>query len=1546
MALKFYLKSIVRPNYKFILCYIFTVCILNVGSLFASGLTTGNFKSKSNSAKVFATSPVVKAFYPASAGSGTTVTIVGTSFTGATAVQFGGTNALSYTVVNSSVIVAVVADGSSGSVSVTRGFTGSLAGFTYTKAPFITYPSALVYVINTTISNIIPSNTGGSIPTNTYGLVSTFAGNGTEGVTNGVGTAASFSLPFGIGIDPYGNFYVSDSFKISHSDPYNYVRKIAPDGTVSYYAGIGTPGNSNAYRTSASFDKAIGLAVDPFGDVYVGEVDNQQVRKIASDGTVTTLANNSSGIQDPSGLASDLNGNVYVADGSSNVIRKITYSGVVSTFAGSGSPGSTDGIGVKASFNHPYGLAIDQVGNLYVADAGNNLIRKISITDGAVSTFAGTGQPGHNDGNASSATFNYPIALVFDPLGNLYVGDYSNSRIRIISPTGVVSTLAGNGSYTAVNGIGTAASFDSPVGLTTDYKGNLYVTENQSNLVRKISITGYSISPALPAGMSFDPTTGTISGKPTTTLATTTYTVTAYNLAGSSTSTFTLEVLPKFIWTGGGGDNNWNTGKNWDVGSSPTDGSVVLFNNNKTNTVNIPAGTNINLNSLTVGGSKGTTTTLVEGSSKNTFTASNISVISNSALQFTSGILTFPNTYNTGSFTINNSTAQLDNLIIDTVGVSTFTNNSKITLRTYLNVNTTCKLSINSNSSLNLSYDDNYNIAYFENNGTVNSSASTFNFTYNVSEGYGAANEIDNYGTFNDVGSTFNLDGTNSQIINNSYSNFNCNGSTFNCDGGIYGYTGIYSLNSILNNGVFLALGTTQIILSGNGSNLLNYTPVEANTAYFVLGPKSSLDASGTNSAVQNVDSYIPESYYQGYFILNSDHDNSAFVHQSSSSNGFIGQYNVQRYFTGNNSLNYRGYRLVSSPVNITSETPATSYDALNYIDYRDLNQTYTPNYAGAIKYNGIATGGSGTGFTYKNTNPLLYLYNETYDPSNASTSFTASKYAGITSVYSYQTTEGYPSVDWVTTSKGAPVPSGNVQIPVGNGLGLYYVGPNTRSNLSSTVAPDSSIVTFYGYINQGNIDVYPWFAHTSNKLSYTTTAIKASVFFPGTNLVGNPYPATIDLRMVQQDNPNITNFAELDDVAPHGYVLYGWDGKIETTQGSSASRYIASGQGFFVTVKDEKQTLTFKEDQKVYNTSLLTAKSKPPGLLVNSGGSTINQNNKSLAINTPTINDLSSLHLKLTQDSLNFRETGIYFNKKWDDNFGNGDALDLDGLGLKIFLSSYTTDGARVGINTLNNYISGKKIKIYVKATLDGTYNLQISDITNIDQSLMNVYLVDNFKKDSVDLVANPVYSFSIVNADTTTYGANRFALSIQRKPYQLLSFNAAKSKNNITVNWQTKFEGDFTGFGLQKLNTISNKYITIDSLQSNGAGSYAFNDPSATTGENTYRLAQNNINGAVTYSTPVTIKYGLLSLPTTLGIFPNPVIDNVLFDFSGLVTNPSGTYTIQVYNSLGVLLLENTSNTNFLNTNLSSLRSGIYIVHIKNATGNIIGKSTFIKN
>ena len=178
------------------------------------------------------------------------------------------------------------------------------------------------------------------------------------------------------------------------------------------------------------------------------------------------------------------------------------------------------------------------------------------------------------------------------------------------------------------------------------------------------------------------------------------------------------------------------------------------------------------------------------------------------------------------------------------------------------------------------------------------------------------------------------------------------------------------------------------------------------------------------------------------------------------------------------------------------------------------------------------------------------------------------------------------------------------------------------------------------------------------------------------------------------------------------------------------------------------------------------------------------------------------------------------------------------------------------------------------------------------------------------------------------------------------MLSFNAVKAKSKITVAWQTSNEGKFTGFGLQKLNTAGNNYLTIDSLQSNGTGSYTFNDPSALIGLNTYRLAQNDINGAVSYSQSVTIKYGLLSIPNDLGIFPNPVVNNVLFDFSGLVTNPTENYTINVYNTLGALIQQNTTSANFLNTDLSILKAGIYIVQIKSSKGIVLGKSTFIKN
>lgn len=185
-------------------------------------------------------------------------------------------------------------------------------------------------------------------------------------------------------------------------------------------------------------------------------------------------------------LTLDAQGNAYVADWNT-FIRKITPSGVVSSIAGSGQPGYQDGPGATAKFSLIWGMAVDQQGNVFVADAGNNCIRKIAA--GQVSTFAG-GTEGYADGSGTAAQFRSPKGLAIDGQGNLFVGDELNHRIRKITPSGVVSTLAGSGTRGSADGRGSAAQFSRPVGIAVTQQGDLYVADAGNNRIRCITADG------------------------------------------------------------------------------------------------------------------------------------------------------------------------------------------------------------------------------------------------------------------------------------------------------------------------------------------------------------------------------------------------------------------------------------------------------------------------------------------------------------------------------------------------------------------------------------------------------------------------------------------------------------------------------------------------------------------------------------------------------------------------------------------------------------------------------------------------------------------------------------------------------------------------------------------------------------------------------------------------------------------------------------------------------------------------------------------------
>jgi sugar lactone lactonase YvrE len=262
-------------------------------------------------------------------------------------------------------------------------------------------------------------------------------------------------------------------------------------GTVTTFAGSIIGGYGNGTGTGALFNNPIGIALDAQGNIYVSDSFNNRIRKITKAGVVTTLAGNgtagyangaaaSAQFYGPQGLAVDAQGNVFVADFGNNVIRKISTAGIVSTVAGNTTTGYVDGAGATvAEFNGPAAVAVDKQGNLYVADFNNNMIRKITSA-GVVSTVAGTTTAGYVNATNNATTgvyalFNNPNGIVLDATGNMYVSDIGNNAIREITPAGAVTTIAGGPGQTDLIG--------NPGGLALDAKGNFYMTDETGRVI-------------------------------------------------------------------------------------------------------------------------------------------------------------------------------------------------------------------------------------------------------------------------------------------------------------------------------------------------------------------------------------------------------------------------------------------------------------------------------------------------------------------------------------------------------------------------------------------------------------------------------------------------------------------------------------------------------------------------------------------------------------------------------------------------------------------------------------------------------------------------------------------------------------------------------------------------------------------------------------------------------------------------------------------------------------------------------------------------------
>jgi sugar lactone lactonase YvrE len=360
------------------------------------------------------------------------------------------------------------------------------------------------------------------------GAVTNLAGTGDQqpGLVDGPGITARFSNPRGLAVDKDGILYLADTGN-------NAIRQIQPVHVTTTLAGKGRPTAGLASVTNnpalfpvggtccnsgtegfldgngqtAQFAEPWAVVADDNYNVYVADSVNNAIRKVAPDGTVTTLAGSgkaafadgkgtSASFNTPRGLVLDGAGNLIVADQLNNCIRKVTPDGVVTTVAGDVDPNHTAGFkngGIDvASFNGPTGVVLDRSGNLYVADRGNHVIRRITGT-GQVTTFAGDGTAGYKDDPAATAHFASPSSLAIDGKGNIYVADYGNNAIRVVGPDGVVGTLAGSGIPAWADAAGKAAAFNDPWAMCVDDDGLVYVADYGNSLIRRIDGQGNTI---------------------------------------------------------------------------------------------------------------------------------------------------------------------------------------------------------------------------------------------------------------------------------------------------------------------------------------------------------------------------------------------------------------------------------------------------------------------------------------------------------------------------------------------------------------------------------------------------------------------------------------------------------------------------------------------------------------------------------------------------------------------------------------------------------------------------------------------------------------------------------------------------------------------------------------------------------------------------------------------------------------------------------------------------------------------------------------------
>ncbi|HTD99728.1 MAG TPA: T9SS type A sorting domain-containing protein [Mucilaginibacter sp.] len=735
--------------------------------------------------------------------------------------------------------------------------------------------------------------------------------------------------------------------------------------------------------------------------------------------------------------------------------------------------------------------------------------------------------------------------------------------------------------------------------------------------------------------------------------------------------------------------------------------------------------------------------------------------------------------------------------------------------------------------------------------------------------------------------------------------------------------TGIINLNnSFTNTGTFkTTAGAVNLNQSGNQSLIDNsvaivgntVTPQQGGSTFFTLnvinGGTKTLSGSGQFYVVSTGSLNLSGSTILnagGVLTLNSDVTGSATLPAIPTGSSIIGNATVQRYISAN-----RAYRLISSPVYTGNDGTNNTY-RVNYL----MNNTYL-----------TGTDGIGGGFS-KAGNPTLYLYRENLAP--LYTTFLNSNFKGIKNI----ATSLYLMDD-------ADYPSAN--LPVGNGVLFYYRGSSKQATLGALTTVGAAATTdtlnAVGVLNQGSVTVHNWYTPGSANLGNTTASGDPNI--QGFNLVGNPYASSIDWDKYSTSAgtgitaPNVSPFSyQLIPTGLQGAGTYNvyqagtFDHK--GTTGTDNSNVIASGEGFFVQALDASAQLTFNESAKT--NTVVTGANLYMG--------------KPVATNTP-----SYLRLQLAMDSINTEGIIINFNDNANTAFNiMEDARYKTGTG-KVNLASLSSDRVPLSINQLP-LSKDQIIALNVGATTDGTYKLNSKAIAGIPQ-LYDIWLMDAFKKDSVNLRTTATYSFTTAKSDTNTFGSKRFKLVINQNPalaVQLLSFNASKVSNKpqVEVVWKAVNEQNYTHYTVERSTNKGTTFEVVGGLTSSGQGNYSLVDKNAVNGINQYRLKQEDLNSKITYSNVVTIQYSDKSNNqggnNHLSVYPNPAVNHINLTIDP--KNQVAAYSIKITNSVGMIVKQAVTTQPNWQDNVSNLLTGTYLIQVVNNKDNsLVGQTKFVK-